>query len=257
MSARVRRGVFLAGGAVLALFVLWGLRGLPPFGHYKGPYGIVLNHVAVAQRHVTDVVAAVNFDYRGLDTIGEEFILFTAVAGVVMLLRAERDETDVEPPQAEDVDREARTSDAMRLVSLFLVAPTALFGLDVVTHGHLTPGGGFQGGVILAGALLFVYLAGEYSTLRALSPTERADIADAIGAGGFVLIGLAGLIAGGVYLQNVLPLGPVGKIDSSGMIPLINLSVGLEVGAGFLLILSEFIDQTLRIRKSTRQRSEQ
>ena len=55
-------------------------------------------------------------------------------------------------------------------------------------------------------------------------------------------------MVGAAFLQDVIPLGPVGKIYSAGTIPLINLSVGLEVGAGFLLILSGFLRQTLQIR---------
>lgn len=254
MSISTRRIVFLIAAAGIAVLLLWGLHGLPPFGDYRGPYGNVLNRVAVPQRHVTDVVAAVNFDYRGIDTIGEEFILFVSAAGVALLLRTERDEINVEPPQDEVVDRAGRTSDAVRAACLALVAPTVVLALYIISHGHLTPGGGFQGGVILASALLLVYVGGEYSTLRAVSPTERSEVADAIGAGGFVVIGLAGLVAGASFLQNILPLGPVGLLYSAGIIPLINLSVGLEVGGGFLLILSEFLKQTLQVRASVHAR---
>lgn len=257
MSARIRRALFLAAAAGVAALFLWGVSGLPPFGNYRGPYGDVLNRVAVPERHVTDVVAAVNFDYRGLDTIGEEYILFVSVAGVALLLRTERDEIDVEPPQDELAVRRVRTSDAIRLLCLMLVGPTLVLGWYIVAHGHLTPGGGFQGGIVLAGALVLVYLAGEYRTLRTLGSEERTEVADAIGAGGFVVVGLAGLLTGGAYLQNVLPLGPVGVIYSAGMIPIINLSVGLEVGAGFLLILSEFLRQTLQVRASAQERAQE
>jgi multicomponent Na+:H+ antiporter subunit B len=254
MSARVRTSVFLVAAIGLAALLLWGLAGLPSFGNYRGPYGDVLNRVAVPQRHVTDVVAAVNFDYRGLDTIGEEFILFACVSAVTLLLRTEREELDVEPP--EDVSEEMRTgtSAAVRAYGHVLVAPVVVLGIYIITHGHLTPGGGFQGGAILASAFLLLYLGGAYRTLRRLCTSERTDIFDAIGAGGFVVIGLAGLLAGGAYLQNVLPLGPVGELYSSGMIPLINLSVGLEVGAGFVLIILEFLRQTLQVRENVRAR---
>ncbi len=254
MSARGRLAIFALGAVILAVFLLRGVGGLPAFGHTAGLYGAILNRVAVPQRHVTDVVTAVNFDYRGIDTVGEEFILFAAVAGVALLLRAERDEVEEEAPRrVVDLDRETRSSDAVRALCLVLVAPTVLFGLYVVTHGQLTPGGGFQGGVVLATAPLLIYLAGEYGTLRALSPTAGVDLLGALGAGGFVAVGVIGLIAGGVYLQNVVPLGPVGTVYSAGTIPLINLAVGLEVGSGFLLMLSEFLAQTLRIRARRKQ----
>lgn len=248
MSVGLRRIVFLVAAIGVAILLLWGLHGLPAFGDYRGPYGDILNRVAVPQRHVTDIIAAVNFDYRGVDTIGEEFILFVSAAGVALLLRNERDESDVEPPQDEEVDRAGRTSDAVRAAGLMLAAPSVVLALYIISHGHLTPGGGFQGGVILASALLLIYVGGEYSVLRRIAPTERSELFDAVGAAGFVAIGLAGLLAGATFLQNILPLGPVGLIYSSGMIPLINLSVGLEVGGGFLLIISEFLRQTLLVR---------
>ena len=67
-------------GAV-GVFLFWGLSGLPPFGHYHGRYGHLINGIALPQRHATNAVTAVVFDYRGFDTLGEEFILFTAVLG--------------------------------------------------------------------------------------------------------------------------------------------------------------------------------
>jgi multicomponent Na+:H+ antiporter subunit B len=257
MNARIRLSIFLVAAAGFAALFLWGLAGLPSFGHYQGPYGLILNRVAVPERHVTDVVAAVNFDYRGVDTIGEEFILFVSVAGVAALLRTERDEIDVEPPEDEHAVRRIPTSDAVRAFCLAFIAPTIVLGWDIVAHGHLTPGGGFQGGAILASGLALIYLAGEYRTLRSVSPEEAADRAEAIGAGGFVIIGLAGLIAGAAFLQNIIPLGPVGLLYSAGTIPLINLSVGIEVAGGLLVILSEFLRQTLQVRAQASARKEQ
>ncbi|HXP14819.1 MAG TPA: hydrogen gas-evolving membrane-bound hydrogenase subunit E, partial [Actinomycetes bacterium] len=166
MTPRLRRRVFLAAAAVAGAWLLWGLTGLPDYGVYNGPYGDVLNRVAVAERKATNVVASVTFDYRGVDTMGEEYILFAAVLGVAILLRAQRDERE-EPPDEDAADRHAPgTSDAVRVVGLALVGPVVLFGIYVVAHGHLTPGGGFQGGVVLATGALLVYLSGEYVTLR-------------------------------------------------------------------------------------------
>ena len=170
MTPTLRRRVFLVAAVAAGALLLWGLTGLPDYGVYAGPYGDVLNQVAVAERKAANVVAAVTFDYRGIDTMGEEFILFAAVLGVAILLRAQRDETE-QPPDEDAADRHApATSNAVRVVGLALVGPVVLFGLYVVTHGHLSPGGGFQGGVVLATAALLVYLSGEYVTLRRVSP---------------------------------------------------------------------------------------
>ena len=249
MTLRVRRAVFEVAGAAAAGFMVWALAGLPAFGRYGGPYGVVLNRVAVGERHATNVVSAVNFDYRGIDTVGEEFILFAAVMGVSMLLRAQRRE-----------HRETRrglasrlalggASDALRVAGLSLIGPMVLAGVWLVSHGQSTPGGGFQGGLILAAAPLLIYLVGRYLAFRRMNPVGLLDLGEGTGAGGFVLVGLAGLVAGGALLQNVWPLGQPGAVFSAGTMPVISLSIGLEVAAGMVLVAFEFLEQGLLIRE--------
>jgi multicomponent Na+:H+ antiporter subunit B len=245
----LRRRVFLAAAVVAGGLLLWGLTALPPYGIYPGPYGDVLNAVAVGERKATNVVAAVTFDYRGVDTLGEEYILFAAVVGVAVLLRAQRDEVE-NPPDEDAADRRAPgTSNAVRVLGLALLGPTVLFGIYVVTHGHLSPGGGFTGGVVLATGALLVYLSGEYVTLRRVRPEVLIDMATSTGTVAFVGIGFLGLAVGGAFLQNVLPLGQPGTLLSAGTIPLINMAIGVEVAGGFVLLLSEFLEQTLVIRR--------
>lgn len=94
MTPRQRRWIFLVAGAGLVAFYLWGLSGLPGFGRYPGPYGFAILRVAVAQTNATGVVSAINFEYRGFDTVGEEFILFVAAAGVATVLRRLRGERE-------------------------------------------------------------------------------------------------------------------------------------------------------------------
>jgi multicomponent Na+:H+ antiporter subunit B len=125
----------------------------------------------------------------------------------------------------------------------------AVSGL-LVTHGHLTPGGGFQGGVILATAPLLVYLAGEFDTFRRIASHVLVEVAEAIGAGGYVAIGMMGLLAGAPFLQNVLPLGQLGSVVSAGTIPLLNVTVAVAVSAGFLLLLIAFLEEVLGEKES-------
>jgi multicomponent Na+:H+ antiporter subunit B len=240
-----RKVLFLAAAVVFGFLFIWGLLGLPAFGDYRGPYGIVLGQVVESERHATEVVGATTFDYRGFDTMGEEYILFAAVMGLVILLRDLRSERiDEEEEEESPVHRRRReASDALRVLGLVLVGPLVLLGIYIVTHGHVTPGGGFQGGVILAAALILVSLAGRYPAMRRVRPIPLVELADAGGAAGFVLIGLGSLIAGAEFLYNFLPLGESGTLLSAGMIPLLNISVGLEVAGAFVLLISEFLDQ--------------
>jgi multicomponent Na+:H+ antiporter subunit B len=252
MTPAVRRWVFLAGAAGLAAFYLWGLTGLPGFGHYPGPYGDLINRIAVAQTKATGVVSAINFEYRGFDTLGEEFILFTAAIGVATVLRHLRGERE-RPARDEAIDRNVPvTSDAVRMVSLILVGPTLLMGWFLTSHAQTSPSGGFQGGVVLATGLVLIYLAGEFQVFRRISPADVTDAVGAVGAAGFAAVGLTAVAMGLPYLSNYLPLGSTpGAVSSSGTIALISFFVGIEVAAAFILIVSELLDQTLLFRQES------
>jgi len=250
MTVRTRRVVFLVAGAVLALLMAWSFRTLPAFGDFTGTYGTLVARLSVPQRHITDVVTAVNFDYRGFDTLGEEFIFFAAVLGVALILRPQRGERPGHTLDYATGRAVPPTSDAVRVVALGLTPLTVLYGLDVVVHGQLTPGGGFQGGVVLATGVLLIYLAGELDDLHGLYSDAALERSEAIGAAGFVGIGLLGLAAGSAFLENVLPLGQVGSVFSAGTVPLLNLSVGLEITAGLILLLTTFLHQTIVLRSA-------
>lgn len=253
MTPRQRFWVFFVAGGGFLAFYLWGLLGLPGFGDYPGPYGDIINAIAVAQTHATGVVSAVNFDYRGFDTLGEEFILFIAATGVATVLRHLRAEHDT---QALDEARDRRvppTSDAIRMVSLAFTGPTVVLGWYLAVHAQTSPSGGFQGGVVLATAFVLVYLAGQFIAVRRLRPTHLIDSIEAVAAGSFAAVGVAAVGLGGAYLANVLPLGnSPGAVNSSGTIALISFFVGVEVAAAFVLIVGELLEQTLIIREGAR-----
>jgi multicomponent Na+:H+ antiporter subunit B len=253
MSPPLRRLVFLAGMAGLAAFYLWGLTGLPGFGGYPGPYGDVINRIAVAQTNATGVVSAVNFGYRGFDTLGEEFILFTAAIGTATVLRHLRGERE-RPARDEAMDRDAPpTSDAIRMTALFLIGPVLLMGWYLASHAQTSPSGGFQGGVVLATSFIMIYLAGDFLVFERIGPVDITDAVGAAGAGGFVAIGITAVAMGLPYLTNFLPLGSVpGAVSSSGTIALISFFVGIEVAAAFVMIVSELLDQTLLSRQGVR-----
>ena len=248
MSRRVRLGLFLVAGGGLLAVLLIGMYGLPKFGHLQAAYGLLLDRIEPHLRRATDIVTALNFDIRAFDTLGEEFILFASVTGVAVLLRQLRNEDD-------DIDRSrgiedhsfAGASPALRLTSLILIPLMVALGCYVVLHGALTPGGGFQGGVVLAAGPLAILLAGRYLALRRVAPEWALEMFEAIGAVAYVMIGLGGLIFASVFLKNFLPLGSPGKLLSAGMMPLNSIAVGLEVAGGFLLIWTEFLDQDLLV----------
>jgi multicomponent Na+:H+ antiporter subunit B len=234
---QTRLWLFGAAGAVLAGLMGWGLAGLPAFGDFQGEYGRILNAAAEPERHVWNVVAAVTFDYRGLDTLAEEFMLFAAVMGVALLLREARDEGE----RPEDEVR----SDMVGAVGLALVGPAVVVGLYVIAHGYLTAGGGFQGGVVTAAALVLLYAAGRYSSYRAASPRALVDLAEGTGVGVYAAVGVAALFVGAAYLENVLDLGTTGTLAAGGTISVLNAATGLEVTAAVVLICHEFLEEVM------------
>jgi multicomponent Na+:H+ antiporter subunit B len=253
MTPGQRRWIFLAAMAGLAAFYLWGLRGLPGFGNYPGPYGDIINSIAVAQTKATGVVSAVNFEYRGFDTVGEEFILFVAATGMAVVLRRLRGERerDQDDPTADWAVPPA--SDAVRLVALIFSGPVVVMGWFLASHAQTSPSGGFQGGVVLATAFFLIYLSGQTLLFRRVSPVDLTEAVEALGAGGFAAIGVSAVVMGLPYLKNFLPLGSTpGAVSSSGTIALISFFVGLEVAAAFILIVGEMVDQTLLVRQGDR-----
>ena len=253
MSPAARRWAFLIAGAGMVAFYLWGLTGPPGFGNYPGPYGTIINRVGVAQTKATAVVSAINFEYRGIDTVGEEFILFVAAAGVSIVLRhlrGERDRADIDEAMGRDVPP---TSDAVRMMALAFTGPTVVIGWYLASHAQTSPSGGFQSGLVLATAFILIYLAGQFLVFRRVSPVAVTDAVEAVGAGGFACIGLSAVALGLPYLSNILPLGHTpGAVDSSGTIALISFFVGVEVAPAFVLIVGELLEQTLLIRQESR-----
>jgi multicomponent Na+:H+ antiporter subunit B len=236
MSRRARIGIFLPAAALFGFLLAWSLVAIPRFGDYRGPYGFVLNRVVTPERHMTNVVTAVVFDYRGFDTMGEEFILFIAVMGVVLLLRQQEREE-----QRELTD--GIGSDAVRVGGTLAVGVCVLVSLWLIAFGFVTPGGGFQGGVALASSVLLVFLVASWKAWSGIADTTHLDPLEGLGAGGYVVIGLAALAGGLPFLTNFFGPGATGTLASGGSAPLVNWAAGIEVAAANVILFGEFLEE--------------
>jgi multicomponent Na+:H+ antiporter subunit B len=244
VTRRGRLALFAVAGPGLLAVLVVGLHGLPAFGDFHGISGLLIDRIEPGQRHATDIVTALNFDLRAFDTLGEEFILFASVTGVALLLRHLRHaEGEVRRSRSVADHQFAGASDALRVMSLVLIPLLVALGVYLALHGALTPGGGFQAGIVLAAGPLAILLAGRYLALKRVAPQWALEALDALGATAYAAIGLGGLIFASAYLENFLPLGTPGQLLSAGTMPLNSIAVGLEVTGAFLLTWTEFLDQ--------------
>lgn len=168
-----------------------------------------------------NIVTAIVVTYRGLDTLGEVAVLFLAAAGVGLILKRRKSEGGGEA--------EHRLSSEILVTGSSVLIPfIIMFGVYIFLGGHLSPGGGFQGGAVIASALLLAMLADPRYRIghRALTMVES------LSGAGYVVVGLLGIVLAGGFLDSrMLPAGEFGRIASAGAIPLIYLLIGLKVGA--------------------------
>lgn len=114
------------------------------------------------------------------------------------------------------------------------------FGVYIILFGTVSPGGGFQGGVMVASAALLLYLGYGYNTATKAINTEVLRVNEACGATLYVILGLLGIFLGANFARNVFfNDGAVGDLISAGTITFMGYAVGYKVltGVGFLLLL--------------------
>jgi multicomponent Na+:H+ antiporter subunit B len=172
----------------------------------------------VSQLHVANTVTSIVVNFRGFDTLGEVTVLFLAVTALGSILYKKR----------HDVGTRSilfSSSSIVRSGSKLLFPAIVLLGAYVFIHGHLTPGGGFQGGTIIATGFLLMLLA--YENFK-VSHTVLSFVESFAGIL-FVVIGLFGFMNGGTFLQNFLPEGALNNLFSGGVIGIIYVMVGFKV----------------------------
>ena len=113
-----------------------------------------------------------------------------------------------------------------------------LYGIYIIMHRHLTPGGGFAGGTIIAGSFILLVIAFGSEFLALKKEETGSSILESSAILVFLAIAAAGLLIGGVgvFFVNFLPKGTVGNLISAGTIPLFNIAVGIEVAAALLTV---------------------
>ncbi len=240
----------LAATLAILIFVVFALAFVNiPFGnvnlsnpsyHYYNPITNETANESVSEHYLNDgindtgstnIVTAVVVDYRGFDTLGEVTVLFLASTGVGALMYSE-----------EKKRRKVRKSNAVvETGAKMLFGFIILFGGYIFIHGHLTPGGGFPGGAVIASGFLLLYLA--YPKFHA--EHRRLNVSESLAGLTFVLVGIFGLIIAGSFLFNFLPYGSPTYLFSAGVIPVIYTAVGVKVGSE----LTGIVDAMMGVRE--------
>ncbi len=198
---------------------------------YDGPWPSFARDLLAARGFVEtgakNLVSATYLGYRAYDTLLETVVLLVAVAGVAMIAPAQERE---QPPALKG--RRPRI-DLISFVAGKLSPLVLLLGCYVMLYGHASPGGGFQGGVVLASGVVFLFL-GRRFTSGAPDFHSRLPLTEALAFLVVLLAFSAGIPAGPGFSGNVLP--PDGPIPMVAFVILLNLSIGLKVGAGTALM---------------------
>lgn len=192
-----------------------------------------------------NLVTAVVVTYRGLDTLGEVTVLFISAAGVGLLLRRKQRKNNNHQQQKKSVKEtviiQKSSSEIVETATELLLPMIILFGVYVFINGHLSPGGGFQGGAIIASGTMFLLLALPESHISRL----LIAITESLSGFSYVIVGVLGVVMAGGFLDNrFISLGTYGNLFSAGAIPLIYTFVGLKVGFELSAVLDHFRKET-------------
>ena len=234
---RTTIGLILAGFGLTATFCVVVLLG---FG-FSAPQGAAVERstdvgrwIEVArQTGAVNVVSAIYLDARLFDTLLEVLVFAVAVLGVRFYLTTRG--------RAEPVESIPESS-VVRVAADILLPLILLVGIYVTLHGHISPGGGFSGGVIAGSGLLLAAIALGTGAVAARFSRRLLDRLEWGALLGILLVAAVPILFARAPLSNLLPPGIPGRIGSGGSILLYNMLIGVKVFIGSWVIVRHFVD---------------
>lgn len=200
-----------------------------------------------------NLVSGIYLGYRAYDTLGETIVLLVAVSGTIGILRKikelmaseERkgsgDASDFRLPAEKRGTHTLRTN-LIEVVTGKIGPIVLLFGVYVMVYGHLSPGGGFQGGVIIASGIIFLALGSGLDTSAAFADATVLNRLEAVAFLFLVLASLSGILVGRGFFGN--PVETV-NMPPAAFIILLNSLIGLKVGAGIGLLCISMLGEEM------------
>ncbi|MGM0471420.1 MAG: hydrogen gas-evolving membrane-bound hydrogenase subunit E [Bacillota bacterium] len=236
----MRKGYIVVLILILATLLMINL--VPVLSNFNN-----LNSLATSSQHYIEhgieetgsinLVTSILLDYRGFDTLGETIVIFIVVSTITVLAVPNlgyRNDNICSPIVKQSI--------SMIIPFLYLL------GFYLIAYGHLSPGGGFTGGVLIAITfiLLAVIFGVGYIKAEARRELISRSLIENLAALGFVISGMVGIAAGYNFLssgQLGLSFGSPGNLVSGGLIPIFNLMIGIKIGAGMSVIFSHLIKE--------------
>jgi len=196
----------------------------------ENPGEIVFGEATNLESGSANTIAAIVTDYRSFDTLGEVTVLTVSALGVALLLGGSKQRR---------IELNFKPNFMLRVGSRALFGIILMTGIYISIHGHLTPGGGFPGGSMIASSVLLLYLADD--EFRANIKGIKAI--QSLAGSAYVIAGLLGLFIGTYFLENLLDNLVLGDLLSAGMIPIIYVIIGLKVGSEISRIVDNFLTE--------------
>lgn len=209
---------------------------LPPYGNPNNPA-----NNEVSQRYIekgmeetgaVNIVAGMILDYRAFDTLGESNVLFVAACSVLMLMRVtsqqDRARAQLEM-EAEDRGFEPKNDRILQAAASFLVPLILMFGAYVILNGHISPGGGFSGGAVMGAGLILYLNAFGFKKTERFFRFRTFQVVSLCALSFYAVSKTYSFFTGANHLHSFITPGTPGRIFSAGLIPYLNIAVGLVV----------------------------
>lgn len=229
--------VVICGGIIALL--LTTAANLPPFGSPDNPVNTsgvsdYYGEKGLTETGAVNIVAGMILDYRAFDTLGESNVLFIAAVTVLVLLRLApskdgKPTTEMLEAEADDRMYEPKSDLILQHQANLLVPLILLFGIYVVMNGHISPGGGFSGGAIMgAGLILYLNAFGFRKTERFFT-FKTFQIVSLMALAFYACSKAYSFFVGANNIKSIFAPGTQGMLFSAGLIPYLNIAVGLVV----------------------------
>lgn len=237
MTSRAQRFLFAAQVA-LCVFLVAAV--LIPVFLSSVPWPLLardyLQANGVAESGAANLVSAIYLGYRAFDTLGETIVLLVAISGTIaiiahggaVLAQGYGLPASAAAEPARHLPHTTRT-ELLEVVTGKLGPVVLVFGVYVMMYGHLSPGGGFQGGVVIASGIVFLALGSRVGASNSLTSPENLARIESAAFALLLLAASSGIISGSGFFGN--PLAGVGLTPVAFIITL-NAIIGLKVGAG-------------------------